>query len=64
MGTEILNNRWFYVMLSILLAFLLWVYVDNGPSSVDIGTLRNVRMIFNGLEKPEERGLVIPEGTE
>ena len=35
MGTKILNSRWFYVVLSILLAFLLWVYVGNDPNSVD-----------------------------
>ena len=33
MGTKILNSRWFYVVLSILLAFLLWVYVGNDPNS-------------------------------
>ena len=38
MGTKILNSRWFYVVLSILLAFLLWVYVGNDPNSVDTGT--------------------------
>ena len=43
MGTKILNSRWFYVVLSILLAFLLWVYVGTDPNSVDTGTLRNVR---------------------
>ena len=50
MGTKILNSRWFYVVLSILLAFLLWVYVGNDPNSVDTGTLRNVRVVFSGLE--------------
>lgn len=59
MGTKILNSRWFYVVLSILLAFLLWVYVGNDPNSVDTGTLRNVRVVFSGLEKLEERGLMI-----
>ena len=63
-GTKILNSRWFYVVLSILLAFLLWVYVGNDPSSVDTGTLRNVRVVFSGLEKLEERGLMISEGAE
>lgn len=64
MGTKILNSRWFYVVLSILLAFLLWVYVGNDPNSVDTGTLRNVRVVFSGLEKLEERGLMISEGAE
>ena len=52
------------MVLSILLAFLLWVYVGNDPNSVDTGTLRNVRVVFSGLEKLEERGLMISEGAE
>ena len=52
------------MVLSILLAFLLWFYVGNDPNSVDTGTLRNVRVVFSGLEKLEERGLMISEGAE
>ena len=64
MGTKILNAGGSMWCSPSCWRFLLWVYVGNDPNSVDTGTLRNVRVVFSGLEKLEERGLMISEGAE
>ena len=62
MWKKISDSRWFYIVVSLLLAFVLWLYVSNDVNPIDTGTLRNVQVVFSGAEKLEERALMISEG--
>ena len=62
MWKRITDSRWFYIVVSILLAFILWLYVSNEVNPTQPGTLRGIKVEFSGLEKLEERGLMISEG--
>lgn len=62
MWKKIADSRWFYVVVSVLLAFILWLYVGNEANPTQSATLRGIKVNFSGLEKLEERGLMISEG--
>lgn len=64
MEKKITDSRWFYVIISILLAFILWIYVGKEANPIRTSTLSNVQVVFSGLEKLEERGLMISEGSD
>lgn len=62
MGKKILNSKWIYVILSVLLAFVLWLYVGREANPEVTNTLSHVQVVYSGLESLEERGLMISEG--
>lgn len=64
MGKKITDSRWFYIVISLLLAFVLWIYVGKEANPIKTSTLSNVQVVFSGLEKLEERGLMISEGAD
>ena len=64
MWKRITESKWFYIVLSVLLAFILWIYVGKEANPVETGNLRGVQVTFSGMEKLEERGLMISEGEE
>lgn len=64
MGKKILNSKVFYAAISILLAFVLWLYVGREANPEVTNTLSRVQVVFSGLESLEERGLMISEGEE
>ena len=64
MGKKILNSKWIYAVLSVLLAFVLWLYVGQEANPDVTDTLGRVQVVFSGLESLEERGLMISEGAE
>ena len=64
MGKRILNSKWFYMVVSLLLAFVLWIYVGREANPEVTNTLSHVQVVFSGLESLEERGLMISEGAE
>lgn len=64
MGKRITDSRWFYVIISLLLAFVLWIYVGKEANPIKTSTLSGVQVVFSGLEKLEERGLMISEGAD
>ena len=64
MGKKILNSKWIYAVLSVLLAFVLWLYVGQEANPDVTDTLGRVQVVFSGLESLEERGLMISEGEE
>lgn len=64
MGKKITDSKWFYIVISILLAFILWVYVGKEVNPPVTNTLSNVHVVFSGLDKLEERGLMISEGAD
>ena len=59
MWKRITESKWFYIVLSVLLAFILWIYVGKEANPVETGNLRGVQVTFSGMEKLEERGLMI-----
>ena len=64
MGKKITDSRWFYIIVSLLLAFVLWIYVGKEANPIKTSTLSGVQVVFSGLEKLEERGLMISEGAD
>lgn len=64
MWKKITNSRGFYIVISVLLAFILWIYVVNEANPTGSATLRNVQVNYTGLEKLEERGLMISDGAD
>ena len=64
MGKKILDSRWLYAILSVLLAFVLWFYVGQEANPEVTNTLGHVQVTFTGLDKLEERGLMISQGAE
>ena len=64
MGKKITDSRWFYIVISLLLAFILWIYVGKEANPIKTSTLSNVQVVYSGLEKLEERGLMISEGAD
>lgn len=64
MGSKITESRWFYIAVSVLLAFILWVYVGKEANPMVNETITGVPVEFSGMEKLEERGLMISEGAE
>lgn len=63
MAKKITDSKWFYILISLLMAFALWVYVGKDANPVTTGTLRNVQVVYSGLDVLEERGLMISEGA-
>jgi YbbR domain-containing protein len=56
---KIINSKGFYIVLSILLAVLFWVYVDMGSTAEDTQTISGIPIVFDGEETLENRGLMI-----
>ena len=63
MVKKITDSKWFYILVSILMAFVLWIYVGKEANPLTTGTLRNVQVVYTGLDVLEERGLMISEGA-
>ena len=63
MVRKITDSKWFYILVSVLLAFALWIYVGKEANPITTGTVRSVQVVFSGLEVLEERGLMISQGA-
>jgi len=61
---KIADSKTFYIVVSLLLAFALWLYVGNEANPDSTGTIRGLRLNMTGLERLEERGLMISQGAE
>lgn len=64
MWKKIADSKTFYMVVSLLLAFVLWLYVGNEANPDATGTIRGLRLNITGLERLEERGLMISQGAE
>lgn len=64
MWKKIADSKTFYIVVSLLLAFALWLYVGNEANPDSTGTIRGLRLNMTGLERLEERGLMISQGAE
>ena len=62
MVKKITDSKWFYILVSLLLAFALWIYVGKEANPVTTGSIRSVQVVFSGLDVLEERGLMISQG--
>lgn len=63
MEKKITDSKWFYILLSVLMAFALWVYIGKEANPINTGTISNVKVVFSGMEVLEERGLMISQGA-
>ena len=57
------ENKALYIALSVLLAIFLWLYVGSDLNQEDESTY-SVPVVFTGVERLEERGLMITDGAE
>ena len=57
MVKKITDSKWFYILVSLLLAFALWIYVGKEANPLTTGTVRSVQVVFSGLDVLEERGI-------
>ncbi len=64
MVRKITDSKWFYILVSVLLAFALWIYVGKEANPITTGSIRNVQVVFSGMDVLEERGLMISQGAE
>ncbi len=58
------STRLIYILLSLFFAILLWVYVGDTVNPDTIDTLRNIPVVYNGIDALEDRGLMITEGAD
>ena len=63
MVRKITDSKWFYILVSLLLAFALWIYVGKEANPITTGTVRSVQVVFSGMDVLEERGLMISQGA-
>ena len=54
----------FYMVLSVLIAIVLWVYVGKVVNPDESGTVRNLPVTFVGADLLESKGLMISSGRE
>lgn len=59
MINRVRESRWFYILLSILLAVLVWLYIRNGENPTQDGTYYGVEIQISGERVLEERGLTV-----
>jgi len=60
---KVKDSKWLYIVLSILMAFFLWLYVrEVNPGDVSV-PLRNIPVEFQGMDVLEDRGLMVSEGA-
>lgn len=57
------KNKGLYMVISVLLAIVLWTYVGN-ENPDESGPVRSLPVTFTGVEMLESRGLMITEGLE
>ena len=57
------KNKGLYMVISVLLAIVLWTYVGN-ENPDESGPVRNLPVTFTGVELLESRGLMITDGLE
>ena len=57
------NKHGLYIVLSILIAMMLWIYVGYIDSNEGTYTIRNVPVVFTGEDVLAEQGLMITDGA-
>lgn len=59
MGKKILDSKALYVVLSILIAVVMWFYVTSMDGNQQSKSIRNIPITFSGEEQLESNGLMI-----
>ena len=59
MWKKITDSKSFYMVLSLLLSFVLWLYVGGAVNPESTNTIRNIRLTISGLERLEDRKSVV-----
>lgn len=55
------NSKYFWIVVSLLISVLLWVYVTNEDQTSSTDTYRGIPVYFVNEERLEDRGLIIAE---
>lgn len=63
MFKKIKNSKWLYVVLSILMAIILWGYVIREANPDQTKTIKNISITFTGTDVLETRHLIISQGA-
>lgn len=63
MGKKILDSKVLYIVLSVILAVILWFYVTSLDGNYDTKSIHNIPVTFVGTDILEERGLMIIGST-
>ena len=53
------ESRWFYILLSVLLAVLIWMYIRDVENPTQEGTYYGIEIQISGERVLEERGLTV-----
>lgn len=61
---KIKDGKWLYVILSLLIASVLWLYVGNEVDAVGVQTYTNIPVTFTGVDRLEELGMTISSGMD
>ncbi len=64
MWKKLTDSKTFYIVLSLVVAFVLWLYVGSEVNPDTTGTVSGIRLTVNGLERLEERGLMLSGGAD
>jgi hypothetical protein len=64
MWNKIKGKKGTYIVLSLLISMILWLYVDTTVEPEAQVTLRNIPVTFSGVEELEEEGLMMTEGED
>lgn len=57
------ESKSLYMVLSLLLAVVLWLYVGSGENKDEDVIIRNLPVVFTNIDQLEERGLMITDGA-
>lgn len=58
------ESKWVYILLSVLIAAILWLYVGKEADPVKTQSFGNIAVTFTGVDQLESQGLTISKGTE
>lgn len=61
---KIKDGKWIYVLLSLIIAFVLWLYVGKEVDPEGSQSYSNIPVTFTGVDKLEELGLTISSGMD
>lgn len=61
---KVRESKWLYILLSVLIAAILWLYVGKEADPVKTQSFGNIAVTFTGVDQLESQGLTISKGTE
>lgn len=58
------ESKWIYILLSLLIAAILWLYVGKEADPVKTQSFSNIAVTFTGVDQLESQGLTISKGMD